>query len=276
MNEVKTYYLMSQGLGNKMYTLWRVTEGKTYIQKFIQNLSINKEEAFIKAENLAKGFELIDEANDSLRKIIRQDSGLINFGKHYGKSLTEVPDSYISWLAEGGQITITGELGGEYVKNLASDPLKKLALEEAIKRELFVEFEGKFINKRLRDYIINEGLGYGHHFEDKAKPELEVEMIGFKSFDTSYGTIWIYIFKDINTGNKYQYKGGNLINLLVTEEQKSYGANYGESLKKGDRILLKGTVKLGVYNGREITYLQRVKVLKNLEPNKSLEKTLKS
>ena len=259
MSELKIYFELSQGAQNKMYTLWRVTESTLkYNRVFIQNLSIDKEQALIKAKELAGKREVIDDSFDKLSKIIRSDSGLISFGKYKGTPIIELVDNYLTWVAQGAPIS---EVEDEYsyTKLLASEFETQKALEEAIKRNLFVEFEGEFIPLSLRDYILESRKGWGYHFNIGEKVQLQLQCIKITGFENQWGYTNIYTFKETSTGNKFQYKGVQCLeikhNYIDSSEQ------YSEYIKVGDCCTLKGTVKLEEYKGQQITYLQRIKVL---------------
>ncbi len=264
-SELKIYFEISQGEQNKMYTLWRITESAIkYNRIFVQNLSIDKEQALAKAKELTNGAEIIDDSLDKLRKIVRSDSGLVSFGKYLGEPIISLPDGYLQWLAQGGPIESEVREYGEnvtYTKYLASEYEKKVAIEEATKRGLLVEFEGAFISVKYRDFILDSRKGWGHHFTAGEKIQRSVQCVSLTGFQNDFGYTNIYTFKDIETGNKYQYMGGVTLELKPTEVQKEQGLLYGDVIQKGDCFTLKGTVKLGEYKDQKITYLQRIKIV---------------
>src|SRR5574343_1304042 len=156
-NQTQIHFELCQGAGVKMFTLWRVTQSeKHYKRSFVQNLSIDKEQAFEKAKTLiGERYEIIDDSVDQLRKIIRSDSGLIHFGKHYGTPVIELPDSYLCWIAKGGVITIEEEKSDNYyTKELASDFQKKLAIQEGLKRNILAEYNGEYHNIKYVEKLL--------------------------------------------------------------------------------------------------------------------------
>ena len=259
-NITQIWYELSQGEGSKMYTLWRVTQSPQIFNRlFIQNLSIDKEQALAKAKTLVGDRELHDDSLDSLRQIIRSDSGLISFGKYHGTKVIELPDGYLSWVAQGGPVS-ESEDEYSYTRFLASEFETKIALEEAIKRNLFVEFEGKFIPASLRDYIIEDREGWGFHFPNKEKVKLHLECIKISGFSTQYGYTNIYTFKELKTGRKFQYKGAQTLQLKHFYEDSTIKYYY-KNISVGENCILTGTIKLEEYRSREVSYIQRVKIL---------------
>lgn len=246
------YFEMSQGSGSKMYTLWRAPMGSGYVKpSYIKNLFVDKDAAWTEAQELAKkaGVEVYDASVDKLKKIVREGDGLMPFGKHYGEPISELLESYLCWLADGGQVKGTEETrGGEvytYTNFLASDYVKEIALKICIERGYFIEFEGQFRSCKLVDFIENERKGWGHHHADKSKVELELKLIKKTGYDSMYGWISIYTYVDVNSELKYEYKGTSPI----------YSDDENVPMK------IKATVKLGEYRGTQKTYLQRMKLI---------------
>ena len=90
----------------------------------------------------------------------------------------------------------------------------------------------------------------GHFFgEIGQKIEIEVTFTGFASFDTFYGTMYVYKF-DTDDGAHLVWKTGS---ILGGEETV---------ISNGDRVKIRASIKdHKEYNGIDQTELQRVKVL---------------
>lgn len=242
---------MRQGVKSKMYTLRRVPSPlhpalQHAKEEHLTNLSTNKESAWLKAIKFAEqyGQELYDDSVDELRKIVRVSDGYMNFGKNEGNHVSELDDNYLSWVAEGGQIKCTDQYGDIYTKFLVCEELLPHALNEAVKRGIFSEFEGKIINVKKIEYILKFREGTGHHHKEGEKVELVLNVVSLKSFTQSFG---------------YSETTTNIL-TLVSEEGLKY--TYKGSINrysKGDRINIKGTVKHSSYNGKDVTYLKNIK-----------------
>lgn len=247
MTQTTITYHISQGAGTKMYTLWQeIMSEHFYKCRFVQNLSIDKEKAFIKAKEIAGDRELYDDSVDQLKKIIREESGLINFGKYYGKSVNDVPANYLCWLADGGPITVTDDhdASTKYTKYLVNDILKENALRLAIELGLFVKHNEKFISKKLMEWIIAEDAGWGYHYPEKAKVTLCLKLVSMKSYETAYGRTYINTFVD-QEGQKFQYKGSNP--PYIEDKENWFNCS--------------GSIKHAEYKDRKICQIQRIKML---------------
>lgn len=237
---------MRQGRKSKMYTLRRVPspthpQPQHAREQHITNLSTNKNEAWEKAVIQANrfGMELLDESFDELRKITRVADGYVNFGKHDGVHVSELPDGYLTWLADGAKVK--NDEG--YDISLACEELKAFAIDEAVKRELFVDFEGKLMNTKLRDFILSERKGNGHHYKDGDKITVVLNVDKSTSFNNGFGynqMTHVYNFST-EDGKKFTYKG-SISRYSV-----------------GDTIHVQAVVKYGEYRGQNVTYLQRLK-----------------
>lgn len=256
---------ISQGEGNKMYTLWMNTQSARFCnRRFIKNLSIDKEQAIEEATKRAEsiGCELVDESMDNLKPILRGDD-IIKIGKNTGKLLTELDDQYLCWVAQGGTIKKTNSDGDIYYSNVFYNfpETIRLANELAIEKGLMEEFEGKMIPKKLKEFILKSRIGFGHHFEQGQKVELKVEVIDKTYFESTFGTTYIITLGD-KEGMKYQYKGGTIPSYQDSEGYFKSVTSYDE----GTFFKIKASVKLDSYKNKEVTYLQRIKVLELIEP----------
>lgn len=297
------WYEMRTGAKSMMYTLWRCVFNPGDIQngnkgfnheQYIKNLSINREEALQKAQGYAleNDRELFDAANNNLNKIYYSKPDTVNFGKYKGTKIVDLPDGYLQWFAEGGKIekqisleenlqyNLNIEVGETYTVYLVSEvEQRQIAVQECLKRGIFIERNGEIISKKLNDWIEKANTGFGHHYSDKEKVILDLTFLRETSFDSEYGTIWIQTFED-SEGRKFQYKGNagvcvrdpERIRMHNSEDDnidpndvekviKTYGYYPTTSVKKGDRITVKATVKLGEYKENKVTYLQRIKVV---------------
>lgn len=256
-SQVQIHFEMSQGEGQMMYTLWRVTQSKIkYSRRFVQNLSTDKEQAWAKALTLAGPYELEDDSMNKLRDIIRNDSGLISFGKHRGTPVIELEDGYLSWIAQGAPIEVQPERRQSedytYTKYLASDFEKKLAIEEGLKRGILGEYKGQILNVNYIKKLVekDEMDARSQHFGTPG--EKFTKTVTFEKrtyFDNEYGTTWVNVFRDTD-GNVILHMG-TFIN--VKDEY--------ESPELGKQFQLSGTIKEhSEYQGVKQTRILRPKL----------------
>ena len=221
VNTQKIWFELSQGEGSKMYTLWRVTEGfQRYNRHFIQNLSTDKGQALEKTKSLIGDRDLIDDSRDSLRKIIRSDSGLIHFGKHHGEKVIDLPDGYLSWISQGGIINFVDERGNESSRELANTYQVELAKAEGIRRGILKEYKGRLLNNKYVERLeeqdrLNAKSSYFGTVGDKI--ELKVTFEKTTSFEGAYGTTYINNFRD-DQGNIFIHFGSHIQGNLIRDE----------------------------------------------------------
>lgn len=280
MSESKKVVLLREGAEGKMFTLWKRVD---YKETYVKNLSVDRYKAEQQALAYAEkfGFSYIDDAEISLNKIARGED-VIRFGKYKDCRLSEVPDKYVLWIAQGcpikeedtykfsptyGQmITVKKYIGGK--------DFQAIAQREAISKGIGTMQEGEFYSVEYWNAIVNKKASevWEHHYAEKTRVQLNLTFIKKTSYESSFGMTNIYTFKENETGRMFLYKGTN--NLVAEISYKYRGMSRGEiaegsdnlckSLVKGATYQIKGTVKLGEYKGIKQTFLQRLTVSKDL------------
>lgn len=242
------------GFTKQYYTLWsvsipqKVREGVSNFiyrmavtQTYLQNLSMNYEEAIKKIENISRGKW---EEDLSLRgcttfvkfvspKLCDLDNDQFTFGKFAGKKFGEVADV---WQLERA---MREEIGGRR-RVLARRRLLEL-------NDLIKVGRGKYLTPaeiKAKKMAEEKEKGWGFYFAEGERVEMEISYFDGFSFETMYGTCFIDIFQD-REGRKFMYKGSNPITLP----------------HKVDFFKVKGTIKHNDYNGKKQTLLQRMKII---------------
>lgn len=243
------------GFTEKYYTLWsasspeRVKDGTssfTYrmaiTQTYLQNLSMDYEEAKRKIEKISGGEKWEEDLN--LRgfipfvkfvspKLCDLDNDQFTFGKFAGKKFEEVADV---WQLERA---MKEEIGGRR-KVLARRRLLEL-------NELIKVGRGKYLTPaeiKAKKIAEEKEKGWGFYFAEGERVEMEIGYFDGFTFETMYGTCFIDIFQD-RDGRKFMYKGSNPVTLP----------------HKVDFFKVKGTIKHNDYNGKKQTLLQRMKII---------------
>lgn len=281
------YVLLKEGAEGKMFTLWQRVG---YKETYVKNLSVDR----YKAEQIALayaekfGFVYIDDASISLNKIVRGDD-VIRFGKYKDYRLSEVPEKYLLWIAQGCPIKeedtyrYSPTYGEMITKNkyFGGEDFQLIAQREAIAKGIGTMQEGKFytveywnaiVKKREARSLERASEVWEHHYAEKSRVQLNLTFVKETSYDTCYGRTYIFTFKENETGRMFLYKGTN--NLYAEISYKYKGMSMGKvaegsvksrnSLVKGATYQIKGTVKLGEYKGIKQTFLQRLTVSKDL------------
>ena len=294
--QVKRFLFMREGAQSKMFTMWSMVhaEGFAPREEYLKNLSTDRD----KAEKLALayaekfGYKYIDDARDYLRPIVKGDD-VIRFGKHKDCRLSEVPEKYLLWIAQGcpikeedtykysstyGQmITVNKYFGGE--------DFQVIAQREAIAKGIGTMQEGKFYTveywnailiKREARSLEKASEVWEHHYAEKTKVNLTLTLVNQTSYESSFGTTNIYTFKENSTGRMFLYKGANNLRAEISFNYKmtyqgdfiegvtDYSKDRSTFLVKGATYQVKGSVKLGEYKGIKQTFLQRLTVSKDL------------
>jgi hypothetical protein len=290
-NQNKVIFLR-EGAESKMFTMWKSfhIEGLGIKEEYLKNLSTDRN----KAESLALayaekfGYKYIDDARDYLRPIAKGED-VIRFGKYKDYRLSEVPEKYVLWIAQGcpikeedanrysstyGQmITVNKYFGGE--------GFQVIAQREAIAKGIGTMQEGKFYTveywnailiKREARSLEKASEVWEHHYAEKTRVQLNLTFVKETSYDTCYGRTYIFTFKENATGRMFLYKGTSNLDAEISYKYK--GMSMGEvaegsekswkSLVKGATYQIKGTVKLGEYKGIKQTFLQRLTISKDL------------
>lgn len=287
MSESKKVVLLREGAESKMYTLWKRVD---YKETYVKNLSTDR----YKAEQLALayaekfGFAYIDDADISLNKIARGED-VIRFGKYKDCRLSEVPEKYHLWIAQGCPIKeedterYSSTYGQMITKNkhFGGEDFQVIAQREAIAKGIGTMQEGKFYTveywnailiKRAARSLEKASEVWEHHYAEKTRVQLNLTFVKETSYDTCYGRTYIFTFKDDASGRMFLYKGTSNLDAEISYKYK--GMSMGEvaegsekswkSLVKGATYQIKGTVKLGEYKGIKQTFLQRLAISKDL------------
>lgn len=291
MSESKKVVLLREGAESKMYTLWKRVD---YKETYVKNLSTDR----YKAEQLALayaekfGFAYIDDADISLNKIARGED-VIRFGKYKDCRLSEVPEKYHLWIAQGCPIkeedrNRNSETYGQMItvkKYFGGEDFQAIAQREAVSRGIGTVQEGEFYSveywnailiKRAARSLEKASEVWEHHYAEKTKVSLNLKLVSKTSYESSFGTIMIYTFKEDATGRMFLYKGAKYLSAEISFRYKmtyqgdfeegftDYSKNRSTFLVKGATYQIKGTVKLGEYKGIKQTFLQRLTVSKDL------------
>jgi hypothetical protein len=295
-NQKKVIFLR-EGKESKMFTMWKSfhIEGYGMKEEYLKNLSTDRD----KAESLAMayamkfGFTYIDDARDYLRPIAKGED-VIRFGKHKDCRLSEVPEKYVLWIAQGCPIKELdtnrySDTHGEMIsvcKYFGGDDFQKVAQREAIAKGIGTIQEGRFytveywnaiLKKREARSLEKASEVWEHHYAEKTKVTVDLTYVSQTSYDTCYGTTFIYTFKENSTGRMFLYKGTNFLSAKVSFKYKvldggvvkeglieDWSKYRSTSLIKGATYQVKGSVKLGEYKGIKQTFLQRLTISKDL------------
>lgn len=294
MNESnqKRFIFLREGAESKMYTMWKSfpIEGYGIKEEYLKNLSTDRD----KAEKLALayaekfGYMYIDDSRDYLRPIVKGDD-VIRFGKYKDYRLSEVPEKYLLWIAQGCPIKeedtdrYSSTYGQMITRNkfFGGEDFQAIAKREAIAKGIGTMQEGKFYTveywnailiKRESRSLEKASEVWEHHYAEKTRVQLNLTFVKETSYDTCYGRTYIVTFKDDASGRMFLYKGTSNLNAEISYKYK--GMSMGEvaegsekswkSLVKGATYQIKGTVKLGEYKGIKQTFLQRLAIFKDL------------
>ena len=290
-NQNKVIFLR-EGAESKMFTMWKSfhIEGFGIKEEYLKNLSTNRD----KAESLALayaekfGYKYIDDARDYLRPIAKGED-VIRFGKYKDSRLSEVPEKYLLWIAQGCPIKeedtdrYSSTYGQMITKNkyIGGVDFQVIAQREAIAKGIGTMQEGKFytveywnaiVKKREARSLEKASEVWEHHYAEKTRVQLNLTFVKETSYDTCYGRTYIFTFKENATGRMFLYKGTSNLDAEISYKYK--GMSMGEvvegsekswkSLVKGATYQIKGTVKLGEYKGIKQTFLQRLAISKDL------------
>lgn len=162
-------FYISTGGNGIVYTLRRITILKDGIEKdtYVKNLSVDKVKAINSAKEYISKFENIVKGifsiffNDEIKitqlsewgygkttpsdmyKIKSLLNGVVLFGKHYGKSLKDIPDDYLCWVCDSYRKNFIKDSS-----NKVSEIFSSIALSELIDRGFIKSYE------QLEDYLI--------------------------------------------------------------------------------------------------------------------------
>jgi hypothetical protein len=292
MNESKKFIFLREGKESKMFTMWKSfhIDGYGMKEEYLKNLSTDRDKAESLAMSYAKKFGCmyIDDARDYLRPIAKGED-VIRFGKHKDCRLSEVPEKYVLWIAQGCPIkeldtNMYSDTQGEMItvcKYFGGDDFQKVAQREAVAKGIGTIQEGRFytveywnviLKKREARSLEKASEVWEHHYAEKTKVTLDLTFVKETSYDTCYGRTYIFTFKDEATGRMFLYKGTSNLNAEISYRYK--GMSMGEvvegsektwkSLVKGATYQVKGSVKLGDYKGIKQTFLQRLTISKDL------------
>lgn len=253
---MKKFLEIRTGQNNNYYTLWTVVSGGTVHAHdwYVQNLSINHDEALAKAQLIAdeRGCDLIDSSDDT--ESILYGNDVMRWGKNKGKRIHELEDGYLLWVCKYGPI-IDRKTGEDIL--LIGNEFRDLAVMEAATRGLYVMYDGQLKPKSLVDYLEAKSKMYGHYFEDKEKVKnVPVIVLSVKGFEGSYG--YTYILELVTDANTIiTYKGSK----CKFDNKLPDNVYFDQIVRKGDEFLLSGTVEHSEYRDQKCTYIKRPKFL---------------
>jgi len=292
MSESKKFIFLREGKESKMFTMWKSfhIDGYGMKEEYLKNLSTDRDKAESLAMSYAEKFGCmyIDDARDYLRPIAKGED-VIRFGKHKDYRLSEVPEKYVLWIAQGCPIKEMdtdrySNTHGEMItvnKYFGGEDFQAIAQREAVNKGIGTIQEGRFytveywnaiLKKREARSLEKASEVWEHHYAEKTKVQLNLTFVKETSYDTCYGRTYIFTFKEDATGRMFLYKGASNLNAEISYGYK--GMSMGEvvegsektwkSLVKGATYQVKGSVKLGDYKGIKQTFLQRLTISKDL------------
>ena len=268
---------MSQGKKSKMFTLWTdFINGSPYVKpRFIKSLSTNKDKALAEAEAYATRINapFYDESMDELSKIKRVykwTPTMVRFGKNYGVELRECEPKFIKWVANGCMLKhegsgewLTNEFGGFEFRIEA----EKIAVEMGL-GVMETRFGGnRFVTHEQYDRNtakINEraSIVSGFHGTNGERVTMTLTITRVTGFETMFGWQNVYVMKD-DQNREFTYKGTSNVMSGTPWTDIHNGVEYHgfdtKSAIVGDVVSITGTIKHDSYNGKESTYLQRIK-----------------
>jgi hypothetical protein len=232
------YEVSLTGSGQNFYTLYRHAHSpKTpYISTFIKNLSVDFEEACVKAREISgpdedtetyKKILILD--GDEANAILRGDD-VVRFGKYQGWKVSEIyaeDKKYVSWLAGGAMVkSKQNQTWNSLIEGTNREPLMHHAIGLLIAGGEWIERNGKMmpVERAARlDYI--ESLTPNPKLKDKDR----VKSILVKVL----GKVW---FNDNMYGGSFSWKmideNNHVYNMTATNLPHLYNKNgYTVSLK---------------------------------------------
>ena len=275
-NPTKIVY-MSQGKKSKMFTLWTdFINGSPYVKpQFIKSLSTDKEKALAEAMEYAKRINapFHDESMDELGKIKRVykwTPTMVRFGKNYGVELRDCEPKFIKWVANGCMLKddrtdewVLNEFGGFEFRIEA----QKIAVEMGLGM-METRFGGnEFVTMERYERNtakINEraSIVSGFHGTNGERVTLTLTITRVTGFETMFGWQNVFIMKD-DQNREFTYKGTSNVMMGTPWTEIHDGVEYsGHHIRTaivGDVVSITGTIKHDSYNGKQSTYLQRIK-----------------
>lgn len=268
----QTYFELSQGEGNKMFTLWRVTWGQGFQnRRFVKNLSTDRDKAISEGERLANkaGSVLLDEAQESLKDIVRGPD-VIRFGRYRDKKISQVDNNYLLWLCKKGPVK-ESENGIEYTKYLVTDDnFVSLCIQEALTRGIYTEYKGQYYTPtyaeilRQRDELNSKSEWVSQPGTKVTLHNVKLESVKF--FESFYGPTCLNSLRT-SEGHILNYFGKDLRGDLLREE--IVDVLTGISLNLTKPLLFEVGVKDGKVHTTWFPVQYSDKLNKLLEENKS-------
>lgn len=272
-NEITMFYLtlgQSGGSKNVRFVLYSlrlktlsVHAGNPF--SFCCVLADNLIEAAHKAKQYCGNTQIVIDFNkqNAIAAYSKWTPDVIRFGKNAGMKLSEVDNKYLLWIAKGCTI-YNDEYKCWEQKNFGGDVLQSEAQKLCIEFNLGQIKDGKFYDneylKKLSDRESNKPIE-AHYFAEKQKVTLELELVGIFGYESAFGYISIYKFKD-NDNRCFTYKGSSSLKVSLTEQQDPDTCS--RYVQVGDVLQLSGTIKHGNYKEIDSTFLQRIKINKKL------------
>lgn len=234
------------GFTNQFFTLWTISEPYQYFFNqhefvmredvtFHQNLSHDRDEAIRKAKEImnVEHVEVDEDLRGQSRSFKRDGekqstipADRFRFGKHIDTPIADCEDSsYIHW----------------YYKNTFSEFAKEVLLSRGYTQP--TEGSVELISPERPEWMIKQDRIAelsGHHFEEGKRIELKVKQIDYHSFNSTFGTTYIFTF-ETECGKVVKYMG----------------SSYYEFSEEGFDVITASIVH-DYYNGPE-TKLKRIK-----------------
>lgn len=289
MKTIVIYEVALTGVGHNFFTLYRHVSGeRSFISTFIQNLSINFDEAVDKARYICGPDEESETYSkrlvcdpDEVNKIKRLGTtkaqaeleGILTFGKHKGERIEDVfvnDHKYVEWIAKGGNVK--SDEGYWYPTIEEDRPVRHQAIALLIGAGEWIERQGKFMpvdRAQKLDYI--DSLTINTNLKDGVRVKGILVRLLSKPFlvDNEYGGKWIYKLVDENN-NIYHASSTNLDGDIIHNSDVDstwYQVDFTPSLYQGKMYVKRVKfVQVPVFNIRE--YLIRIET--QMHNNESL------
>lgn len=283
---IETEYIISYGKGRKMYTLWVDKRGygpelKPWgYTRYLQNLSIDKDNAIAKAMEMT-GFELDEmEITDRDLKDIQYGDDILRFGKYVDCKVQHLTDvKYLNWLAKGAKVKKEVKIYNS-VRSTSTE-MRWMTIDAVLKYPQFIEiakdrlielgewsvFNGrKMGNDRIAKVKSAEqmvaGLKFGHHFTDGQRVKgVELFLLDSFSFEGHYGITYVATFQNAE-GQVFKYKGGSdWYKIYNYDLSASYLVPGTENVYRDASVIVMATftVKHNEYRGEKETLISRPK-----------------
>lgn len=263
-NDFSVFYLTLGQSGNSKdvrFVLYRLSlKGSPYQNPFTYHgpLADDLIEAAKKAKAICGSNPIVIDfgKQNVIKAYTRWTPDVIRFGKHSGVKLSEVDPKYLVWVAKG--CPVYEEKYGGWVDMFFGGPEFQLEAQKvAIEKGLGVMHNERFMDIAYYEKVMErERLAKlennAHHETDKARIELKLTVKDVFGYESAYGYVKIYKMTD-DDNRVFTYKGSKWLCREID--------GIDESVKAGDVIMVKGTIKHGTYKEQDVTYIQRPKIV---------------